>query len=89
MSTNAISRFQLAAYAAPALPIAAFATPLSIYLPPFYATDMGLGLTAVGGVLMAARFWDLFTDPLMGVVSDKLPSRWGAVAIGWSRASRS
>lgn len=74
---GSLSRWKLAAYAAPALPIAAFATPLAIYLPPFYATDMGLGLTAVGTILMAARFWDLFTDPLMGVVSDKLPSRWG------------
>lgn len=72
-----LSRLKLAAYAAPALPIAAFATPLAIYLPPFYATDMGLGLTTVGAVLMAARFWDLFTDPVMGVLSDKLPSRWG------------
>ena len=69
--------WKLAAYAAPALPIAAFATPLHIYLPPFYATDMGLGLTTVGTVMMAARFWDLFTDPLMGALSDRFPSRWG------------
>ena len=75
--TGNLSRWKLAAYAAPALPIAALATPLSIYLPPFYATEMGLGLTAVGTILMAARLWDLITDPLMGTVSDKLPSRWG------------
>ena len=68
---------KLAAYSAPALPIAAFATPLTIYAPPFYATDMGLGLTAVGTIFMIARFWDLFTDPVMGVLSDKFPSRWG------------
>lgn len=67
----------LAAYSFPALPIAAFATPLAIYAPPFYATDMGLGLTAVGAIFMAARFWDLLTDPVMGVLSDKFPSRWG------------
>ncbi|HEX7036034.1 MAG TPA: MFS transporter [Pseudomonadales bacterium] len=67
----------LAAYSFPALPIAAFATPLAIYAPPFYATDMGLGLAAVGTIFMAARFWDLVTDPLMGVLSDKFPSRWG------------
>jgi Na+/melibiose symporter-like transporter len=72
-----LSRPQLAAYSAPALPIAAFATPLAIYAPPFYAGDMGLGLTAVGTIFMAARFWDLFTDPLMGVLSDRFPSRWG------------
>jgi Na+/melibiose symporter-like transporter len=72
-----LTRTQLAAYSAPALPIAAFATPLAIYAPPFYAADMGLGLTAVGTIFMAARFWDLFTDPVMGVLSDKFPSRWG------------
>ncbi|MCY3795691.1 MAG: MFS transporter [Gammaproteobacteria bacterium] len=72
-----ISNGKLAAYSAPALPIAAFATPLAIYAPPFFATDMGLGLAATGTVFMAARFWDLGTDPLMGVISDKFPSRWG------------
>lgn len=72
-----LSKVQLAAYSAPALPIAAFATPLAIYAPPFYAADMGLGLAAVGAIFMAARFWDLFTDPLMGVLSDRFPSRWG------------
>ena len=72
-----ISNAKLAAYSAPALPIAAFATPLSIYAPPFFATEMGLGLAVTGTVFMAARFWDLGTDPLMGVISDKFPSRWG------------
>ncbi len=72
-----ITNLRLAAYSAPALPIAAFATPLAIYAPPFYAGDMGLGLAAVGAIFMAARFWDLFTDPLMGIVSDLFPSRWG------------
>ena len=74
---NRIGNARLAAYSAPALPIAAFATPLSIYAPPFFATDMGLGLAVTGTVFMAARFWDLGTDPLMGVISDKFPSRWG------------
>lgn len=73
----AIPKRTLAAYSFPALPIAAFATPLAIYAPPFYAADMGLGLAAVGTIFMLARFWDLVTDPLMGVLSDKFPSRWG------------
>ncbi len=73
----AISNLKLAAYSAPALPIAALAAPLSIYAPPFFATEMGLGLAAVGAIFMAARFWDLVTDPVMGVISDRFPSRWG------------
>ena len=74
---NRIPNSRLAAYSAPALPIAAFATPLSIYAPPFFATDMGLGLAVTGTLFMAARFWDLSTDPAMGILSDKFPSRWG------------
>jgi len=72
-----LSNRQLAAYSAPALPIAALSLPLVIYMPPFYAMEMGLGLTAVGTIVMAARFWDLLTDPAMGIISDKFPSRWG------------
>ncbi|MFW6092911.1 MAG: MFS transporter [Pseudomonadota bacterium] len=72
-----LSKRTLAAYSAPALPIAAFATPLAIYAPPFYATDMGLGLSAVGTIFMVARFWDLLSDPMMGVLSDRFQSRWG------------
>ena len=72
-----LSNLKLAAYSAPALPIAALATPLAIYAPPFFATDMGLGLAAVGTIFMLARIWDLLTDPLMGVISDRFPSRWG------------
>lgn len=75
--TSGLSRWTLTAYSAPALPIAALTTPLTFYLPPFYATQMGLGLTTVGTLLMLARFWDLFTDPLMGSLSDKFPSRFG------------
>ncbi len=77
MSMTRISNGTLAAYSAPALPIAAFVAPLGIYGPPFFATEMGLGLATTGAVFMVARFWDLGTDPLMGVISDKFPSRWG------------
>ena len=52
----------LLAFAAPAIPIAALTTPFNMYVPPFYATEMGLGLTAVGAVLAAAR---VRASPLM------------------------
>ena len=26
---------------------------------------------------MVARFWDIFTDPLMGALVDRYPSKWG------------
>lgn len=67
----------LAAYAAPAAPISALGLPIAVYLPPFYAGELGLGLAVVGTVFMIARFWDVFTDPVLGILSDRVTTRWG------------
>ncbi len=67
----------LFAYGLPGLPLAALGVPLYVYLPAFYAEELGLGLASVGGALLIARIWDLLTDPLMGRVSDALPTPWG------------
>lgn len=71
----------LAAYAAPALPLAALTLPVYIYLPNYYADDLGLGLAAVGAVLLFARLWDVISDPLIGWLSDRghgpISRRWG------------
>ncbi|RZV48899.1 MAG: MFS transporter, partial [Pseudomonadales bacterium] len=72
-----LSNSKLAAYSAPAIPITVFAVPFLIYAPPFFASEMGLGLATVGTIFMIARFWDLISDPLMGFLSDRIPSRWG------------
>jgi len=41
--------------------------------------NVGLGISAilVGVAQMAPRFWDAFTDPVMGHISDNTRSRWG------------
>jgi len=75
--TERLSISSLMAYASPAIPIAAMGLPMVVYMPPFYAQDMGLGLTLVGIVFMLARIWDVVTDPVLGVVSDRFPTRWG------------
>ena len=72
-----LSWARLVAFSGPAIPIAAVGLPISVYLPHFYAEEMGLGLAAVGTVFFFARMWDVVTDPLMGALSDKYPSRWG------------
>ncbi len=72
-----LSIFNLMAYASPAIPIAAMGLPMVVYMPPFYAQVMGLGLTQVGIVFMLARIWDVITDPVLGVISDRFPTRWG------------
>ena len=77
MTAHRLSPWRLAAFSGPAIPIGALGLPIGVYLPHFYAGPMGLGLAAVGTIFMLARFWDVFTDPAMGVLSDRYPSRWG------------
>jgi Na+/melibiose symporter-like transporter len=67
----------LAAYAAPAFPLAILGLPLNVYLPSFWGETMGLGLTTVGLVLLATRLFDVVTDPLVGMLSDRTQGRLG------------
>ena len=76
MTKRSLSFGQLAAFAAPAAPIAALGLPITVYLPPFYRS-LGLEFALVGTIFMIARFWDVITDPVMGVMSDRFSSRWG------------
>jgi Na+/melibiose symporter-like transporter len=68
---------RLLAYALPGLPLAALGLPLYVYLPTYYAQQLGLGFGVVGGILLAARIWDVLTDPLVGWLSDRSRSRFG------------
>jgi Na+/melibiose symporter-like transporter len=57
----------LMAYSALTLPMAALGLPITVYLPPFYAEEIGLSLATVGLVFTLARVWDLFTDPVLAL----------------------
>ena len=67
----------LVAYAGPAMPLAMLGMPLVVYVPPFYAAELGLDLAAVGAIFFLARAWDAVTDPVIGHLSDRTRSRWG------------
>lgn len=77
MSSASLPPSHLVAYGLLGFPLAALNLPLYVYLPPFYAEDLGLGLAGVGGVLFAARLLDVVTDPLIGELSDRGRSRFG------------
>jgi Na+/melibiose symporter-like transporter len=69
------------------LPLAFVALPLYVMLPNHYARNFGTPLATLGAVLLGARLFDAFIDPLLGRWSDRLFSRspfsvlvWGAVA---------
>ncbi|MEQ9518771.1 MAG: MFS transporter [Parvibaculum sp.] len=72
-----LARSTLFAFALPAVPIAALGLPLVVHIPPFYAKMTGLELTVIGALFMIIRFWDVFTDPVLGILSDKFETRWG------------
>ncbi len=67
----------LAAYAAPALPLAAMYFPVYVFLAEFYAATFGLALGAIGTVFILVRVFDAISDPLVGVLSDRVTTRWG------------
>ncbi len=77
MSIAQKGRLTLAAYAAPSLPLAALTLPVYIFLPPFYAETLGLGLGPVALVLLLSRLFDVVTDPLIGIAGDATRGRHG------------
>ncbi len=67
----------LIAYALPYGPIVASNMAVLIFLAPLYSTQVGLSLTQVGVILFATRIWDLVTDFIIGLVSDRFRCRYG------------
>lgn len=50
---------------------------LVVYLAPFYASEMGMELAAIGGIFFLARLFDAVIDPVVGNLSDRTVSRFG------------
>ena len=72
-----IKRGALAAFAAPCLPIAANGLPIVVYLPPYYASTLGLDLAIVGFIFFIVRFVDVPLDPIIGHLVDRTNTRFG------------
>jgi glycoside/pentoside/hexuronide:cation symporter, GPH family len=68
---------QLFAFGFLSIPLSMGGLPLALYLTPYYATELGIGLTAIGIILMLTRITDVVTDPLIGMLSDRTPMRYG------------
>lgn len=67
----------LAAYGAPAVALAILLLPPYVFLPAFYTQTLGLPLDWIGYIIIMARVFDAFTDPLIGFTSDRTPGRFG------------
>ena len=60
------------AYGLLGLPLAFVALPLYVILPNYYAKEFGVPLAILGAILLGARLFDAFIDPLLGRLSDQL-----------------
>ncbi|WP_426305621.1 MFS transporter [Acidovorax facilis] len=74
-STQPIRASAGLAYGLLGLPLAFVALPLYVLLPNHYAREFGMPLATLGAVLLAARLFDAFTDPLLGRLADHLFGR--------------
>lgn len=76
-TSNHLSSPRLAAFVSLEIPMATCLAPLVVYIPAFYAGEMGLGLTTVGIAFGLTKLWDIVTDPILGPVTDRYgPPKW-------------
>ena len=50
---------------------------ISSYLLYYYNVVLGMSSVFIGTVMMAARIFDAFNDPVMGIIVAKTRTRWG------------
>ena len=43
----------------------------------FYTDTFEISAAAAGSIMLIARFWDMLSDPIMGVIADRTNTRWG------------
>ncbi len=68
---------ELLPFALISVPLAMGGLPLGIYLIPYYTSELGISLAAIGLIVLLTRITDVITDPLIGTVSDATPDRLG------------
>lgn len=76
-----ITTAQLARYGLLALPVAFAGFPLYVLGPDYYATQHGVSLTLLAGLLLAIRGFDAIQDPLFGWIIDRKRHWLGALSM--------
>lgn len=81
-----LSRADLVAYGLAAFGPGLLLNPMTLYVPQIYAKEFGISLAALGTALVVLRIVNAFTDQVIGYVSDRTRTRWGArkpaIAVG-------
>ncbi|MBR7618964.1 MFS transporter [Phenylobacterium sp. 20VBR1] len=79
-TANPSGRLSLAtilAFACTSLPLSALGIALSVYLPRYFASHIGVELAIVGAVFATVRMIDIPLDPALGMIMDRTRTRWG------------
>ena len=71
MTAKRLTKRDLALFAVPCLGLAGIGLPLTVYLPTFYSSQLGLDLSAVGVAFMLVRLIDIGLDPMLGLAMDR------------------
>jgi Na+/melibiose symporter-like transporter len=71
------SKIRMAGFAFPGTPLAGFLQSKYILLMPLYAITMGLDAQAIAGIFFVTKMFDVVTDPIFGIVSDRYETPWG------------
>jgi GPH family glycoside/pentoside/hexuronide:cation symporter len=64
-------------FAVGGIPVAALGVALFVYLPPYFASHLGVSLTLIGTCWMVVRLLDLGVDLMLGIVMDHTRTRFG------------
>jgi len=71
------SLWEIAAFAAPAAPLLALSLPTIIFIPPYFASHLGIPLAAVSAIFFGVRIADIIIDPSIGSLQDRTKHPWG------------
>lgn len=64
-------------FSAISVPVAALGLAIAVYLPPYFASHLGVSLTVVGSAWLTARLIDIPVDVLLGAAMDRTKSPFG------------
>lgn len=72
-----VSAWEVAAFAAPAGPLLALSLPTIIFIPPYFASHLGIPLGVVSAIFFGVRIADIVIDPSIGGLQDRTEHSWG------------
>lgn len=71
-----LGEWRIDSYSAMYLPLSVALLPVGVYVQPHYA-ELGISLSVIALIIVLARLSDGVTDPLIGILSDKMRTRMG------------